>query len=202
MTFNESEMTFIKPTLADHPLLLLVKQQTRKRIGKAFIQEQVLEKIVDQAQEDENILGILLFGSVVSNTHTWKSDIDLVFIYDNHEPDSGLVKYFLSGVVIDKFYVTLENLVTNQKTVPYLLHMFAESKILFDRDGSVTPVIEALKQYFDQHPEIQEEWMQIKELHQVEKKGSQCGQVTIIDRWNQLEEKYSDGFRKRTFFKI
>ena len=80
--------------------------------------------------------------------------------------------------------------------------MFSEGKIIFDRDGSVTPIVDALRQYFAQHPEIQEEWLRIKELHQVEKKGPQCGQVTIIDRWNQLEEKYSNGLRKRTFFNI
>lgn len=202
MASSKSEMTFIKPTIADHPIFLWGKQFARKLFGKSLMQELVLQKMVHQAQEDENILGLLLFGSVVSNTHTWKSDIDLVLIYNKHEPDSGLIKYFLSGVVIDKFYATLENLITNQKTVPYLLHMFAEGKILFDRDGSVTPVIEALKKYFAQHPEIQEEWVQIKELHQVEKKGPQCAQVTIIDRWNQLEDKYSDGSRKRTFFMV
>jgi hypothetical protein len=80
--------------------------------------------------------------------------------------------------------------------------MFSEGKIIFDRDGSVAPVVDALRQYFAQHPEIQEEWLRIKELHQVEKKGPQCGQVTIIDRWNQMEEKYSNGLRKRTFFNI
>lgn len=202
MINNRSEMTYIKPTIADHPIFLWFKQYTRKLTGKAFLQEEVLEMLVNHAREDENLLGVLLFGSVVSNTHTWKSDIDIVYIYNTHEPVSGLVKYFLSGVVIDKFYATLENLKENQQTVPYLLHMFSEGKIIFDRDGSVTPIVDALRQYFAQHPEIQEEWLQIKELHQVEKKGPQCGQVTIIDRWNQLEEKYSNGLRKRTFFNI
>lgn len=202
MIKNRSEMTYIKPTIADHPIFLWFKQYTRKLTGKAFLQEEVLEMLVNHAREDENLLGVLLFGSVVSNTHTWKSDIDIVFIYNTHEPDSGLVKYFLSGVVIDKFYATLENLKENQQTVPYLLHMFSEGTIIFDRDGSVTPIVDALRQYFAQHPEIQEEWLLIKELHQVEKKGPQCGQVTIIDRWNQLEEKYSNGLRKRTFFNI
>jgi predicted nucleotidyltransferase len=202
MIKNKSEMTYIKPTIADHPIFLWFKQYTRKLTGKAFLQEEVLEMLVNHAREDENLLGVLLFGSVVSNTHTWKSDIDIVYVYNTHEPVSGLVKYFLAGVVIDKFYATLENLKENQQTVPYLLHMFSEGKIIFDRDGSVTPIVDGLRQYFAQHPEIQEEWLRIKELHQVEKKGPQCGQVTIIDRWNQLEEKYSNGLRKRTFFNI
>jgi predicted nucleotidyltransferase len=202
MIKNRSEMTYIKPTIADHPIFLWFKQYTRKLTGKAFLQEEVLEMLVNHAREDENLLGVLLFGSVVSNTHTWKSDIDIVYVYNTHEPVSGLVKYFLAGVVIDKFYATLENLKENQQTVPYLLHMFSEGKIIFDRDGSVTPIVDGLRQYFAQHPEIQEEWLRIKELHQVEKKGPQCGQVTIIDRWNQLEEKYSNGLRKRTFFNI
>jgi predicted nucleotidyltransferase len=202
METKNSEMTFVRPSIADHPAFLWFKQYTRKIAGKTFIQEDILTKIVDQMIMDENIIGVLLFGSVVTKAHTWKSDIDLIFIYKEHEPASGFIKYFKSGLTIDSFYVTLENLIENQKTVPYLLHMFTETKILFDRYGSVTPVIDEIKQYFDGNPEIQDEWTHIKELHQVEKKGPQCGQVTIIDRWNELEDKYSGGGRKRTFFNI
>ena len=35
-----------------------------------------------ELKADPNLLGILLFGSVASGTETWKSDIDLIFIYE------------------------------------------------------------------------------------------------------------------------
>ncbi len=130
----------------------------------------------------------------------WRSDIDLIFIYDDYEPASGLVNYFVSGVEVQYFYATLDSLIENQKRVPYLLHMFSKGTVLFDRHGTVTPVVNEIKQYFAAHPEIEAEWAHIKELHQVEKKGPQCQEITIIQRWDELEDKYSGGVRKRTFF--
>jgi predicted nucleotidyltransferase len=200
MERQQSEIRYEKPTVADHPVLLWFNQNIRGFTGRPMLQEDVLETVVNQALEDENVIGVLLFGSVASKSHTWKSDIDLIFIYEDHEPDSGLVNYFVSGVEVQYFYATLEALIENTKTVPYLLHMFSEAKVLFDRHGSVTPVVEKIRHYFASHPEILDEWAHIKELHQVEKKGPQCQQITILQRWDQLEDKYSGGVRKRTFF--
>jgi predicted nucleotidyltransferase len=202
METMNSEMRYDKPGIADHRIFLWLKQHTRKLLRKSYLQGEILEKIVKKAIKDENLLGILLFGSVVANTHTWKSDIDLIFIYNDHKPTSGLIKYFISGIGIDSFYATLENLIENQKTVPYLLQMFSEANILFDRHNTVTPIIDEIKQYFAKNLDIQKEWIRIKQSHQVEKRGSKCGQVTIIDRWNELEDKYSGGLRKRTFFNV
>ena len=70
-----------KPLVTDRPLFLWMEQKYRKFLGKPLLQEEVLDNVVTQAIRDENLIGILLFGSVASNTHTWKSDIDLIFIY-------------------------------------------------------------------------------------------------------------------------
>jgi predicted nucleotidyltransferase len=196
----KSEIRYEMPTLADHPIILWFKQKIRKIVGRSPLQESVLDSVIEQATADENVIGILLFGSVATKTHKWQSDIDMIFIYDSHEPASGLVDYFVSGILVQYFYATLETLIENQRTVPYLLHMFSEADILFDRNGTVTPVVNEIKQYFATHPDIEAEWLHIKELHQVEKKGSQCEETTIIQRWDELEEKYSGGTRKRTFF--
>lgn len=68
------------------------------------------------------------------------------------------------------------------------------------RRNTIAPVVERLRTYFAVHPDVAAEWVRLKELHQVEKKGPQCQQTTIIQRWDELEEKYSGGARKRTFF--
>ncbi|HSF80632.1 MAG TPA: nucleotidyltransferase domain-containing protein [Anaerolineales bacterium] len=180
---------------------LWLGQSFRQILGKPMLQEEVLDKVVNQLKADENLLGSLLFGSLASGTHTWKSDIDLIFVYQTHEPDFGLVNEIVDGIAVQYFFTTLDTLVKNQEKVPYLLHMFSEAKILYDRHGSVTPVIEQLRGYFAEHPQVEAEWIKIKELHQEEKKGSECSQTTIIQRWDQLEEKYSGGTRKRTFFR-
>ncbi len=106
----------------------------------------------------------------------------------------------MDGIAVQYFFTTLTTLIQNQENVPYLLHMFSEAKILFDRHGSVAPVVKRIEKYFAEHPEVEADWTRIKELHQVEKKGPVCGQTTIIQRWNELEDKYSGGIRKRTFF--
>ncbi|MGD2158614.1 MAG: nucleotidyltransferase domain-containing protein [Anaerolineales bacterium] len=183
-------------------IFLWLVQSFRKIQGKPLLQEEVLDKVVKQLKTDENLLGILLFGSLASRTHTWKSDIDLIFIYQNHEPTSGLVNKFVDGIAVQYFFITLDVLVENQETVPYLLHMFCDAEILYDRDGSVAAVIDQLKQYYAAHSEVVADWIKIKELHQVEKKGPACGQTTIIQRWDELEDKYSGGVRKRTFFRM
>lgn len=195
-----SEIRIEPPTVVDHPILLWFKQHIRILFGQSLVQEGLLNDLVKQKIADENVIGVILFGSVASKTHKWQSDIDLIFVYDNHEPPSGLVDYFVSGILVQYFYVTLNSLIENQKCVPYLLHMFSEGIVLFDRHSTVTPIVNEIKQYFAAHPEIESDWVRIKELHQIEKRGSQCQETTIIQRWDELEDKYSGGARKRTFF--
>lgn len=190
-----------KPLVTDHPVYLWLKQNFRKLQGKPPLQEEVLDKVVSQATSDENLIGILLFGSLASGTHTWKSDIDLIFIYQACQPNSGVANIIVDRVMVQYFFTSFETLVENQENVPYLLHIFSDGKILFDRNSTIAPLVERIKEYFDAHPEIEADWIRIKALHQVEKNGPVCAQTTIIQRWDELEEKYSGGTRKRTFFK-
>jgi predicted nucleotidyltransferase len=185
---------------ATQPVYLWLEQMLRKMRGRPSLQEEILEKLVLELKSDERLLGILLFGSVASGTQSWKSDIDLIFIYENYDPPSGLVNRWINGIEVQYFFTTLDTLIQNQETVPYLLHMFCDAEILFDRQETVRPVIEQLRRYFAGHPDIAAEWLQMKDLHQVEKKGPACAQTTIVQRWDEMEEKYSGGRRKRTFF--
>ena len=191
-----------KPLVTDRPLFLWLEHNYRKLLGKPMLQEEVLDNVVTQAICDENLIGILLFGSLASGTHTWKSDIDLVFVYDTCQPASGLANIYVNGVVVQYFFTSFETLVENQENVPYLLHIFCNAKILFDRNGAVGPAVQQIEEYFSAHPEIEAEWAHLEELHQVEKKGPACAKTSILQRWDELEEKYSGGVRKRTFFRI
>jgi hypothetical protein len=191
-----------EPIVTDQPLFLWLEQSFRKLLRKPMLQEEVLEKVVAQATQDENLLGILLFGSLASGTHTWKSDIDLIFVYEKCEPSSGVANIIVDGVAVQYFFCSYEALVQNVGSVPYLLHMFCDAKILYDRHESVAPVVDQLKQYYAEHSEIEAEWIRFKDLHQVEKNGPACAQTTIFQRWDELEHKYSGGVHKRTFFRM
>jgi predicted nucleotidyltransferase len=202
---NTAKQRTTEPELSkfeNNSVALWLGQNLRKIQGKPSLQEEVLDKVVNQAQADENLIGILLFGSVASGTHTWKSDIDLIYIYETHEPPWGLVNRFVDGIAVQYFFTTLDTLIQNQETVPYLLHMFSEAEILYDHHGSVVPVIDKIRQYFATNPDVEADWMRIKQQHQEEKKGPECTRTTIIQRWNELEDKYSGGVRKRTFFRM
>lgn len=189
-----------EPTVTDRPFFLWLEQNYRKLLGKPMLQEEVLEKVVAQATRDENLLAILLFGSVASGTQTWKSDIDLIFVYQDCEPTSGVANLIVDGVMVQYFFCSYETLVESVKSVPYLLHMFCDGKILYDRHESIAPVVDQLQQYYAENPEIEAEWLRFKDLHQVEKNGPACAQTTIFQRWDELEAKYSDGVQERTFF--
>jgi hypothetical protein len=169
----------LEPQVTDRPVFLWLEQNLRKLQGKPMLQEEILDRVVTEAIMDENLVGILLFGSLASGTHTWKSDIDIIYVYETCEPSSGVTNIFVDGVVVQYFFTSYEILVQNQEAVPYLL-----------------------KQYFAAHPEIEAEWMRFKDLHQTEKNGPACTQTTIFQRWDELEDKYSGGVRKRTFFRI
>lgn len=197
---EKNEALSTRPLVTDQPLFLWLEQQTRKFLGKPLLQEEVLGKVVTRATGDQNLIGILLFGSLASGTHTWKSDIDLIFIYQTCQPASGVANLIVDGVMVQYFFTSLDTLIENQENVPHLLHIFCNAKILFDRHGTFTPVVNKIEAYFSMHPEVEEEWVQLKELHQVEKKGPVCAQTTILQRWDEMEEKYSGGVRRRTFF--
>lgn len=179
---------------------LWLEQISRRIQGKPLLQEAVLAKVLDQHRADENLLGILLFGSLAAGNHTWKSDIDLILIYQAQDPPAGMTNLFVEGIAVQYFFCTLQNLVENQQAVPYLLHMFSEATILFDRHGTVGPVLDQLQGYFAAHPEVAEDWARFKREHSKEKNGPECAQTTILQRWDELEDKYSGGSRKRSFF--
>jgi predicted nucleotidyltransferase len=191
----------IQPVLPDHPLLLWMNQIYRKLLGKPMLQKEVLGAVVAQARKDQNVVGILLFGSLATGTHTWKSDIDLIIVYQACQPESGVANILIDRVIVQYFFTSIDTLLENVENVPYLLHFFCRAKILFDRHGTFSPLVTRVEDYFSAHPEIEEEWVRIEALHQEEKNGPACAQTTILQRWDQLEEKYSGGTRRRTFFR-
>jgi len=166
-----------------------------------LVHEAILEKEVAKVMADENTIGLLLFGSVASGTHNRKSDIDLLRIYKTHKPATGIKNRRAGGVKVGTVFFTYETLVHSQETFPYLLHIFVNAKLLFDRNQTIEPVLEKVRQYFLSHPEVEEDWDRIYARFRVEKNASKCEQTTILQVWDELEDRYSDWARKRTFFK-
>ncbi len=165
--------------------------------------DQTLEKLLVKAKSDPNTLCFLVFGSVASGTHNENSDIDVMTILRSHKPSSGINKMTVDGIIVDSLFFTNEVLTQSVSTVPYLLHTLGNAKLLFDRDGTIEPLLGEIKNYFAANPEIEREWEGYHKQLKEAKMKSECAGATgktIVDVWNELEERYSCGKTKRPFF--
>ncbi len=162
--------------------------------------EQILEQLLVKAGSDSKILGFLVFGSVASGTHNEKSDIDTMTILRNHKPSSGIENTTIDGIKVGNIFFTHEILNRSVNTVPYLLHPLGNAKLLFDRENTIKPLLKAITSYFDENPEIENEWSRYYKQLKEEKAQFGHEKTTIIDVWNELEKRYSEGKIKRPFF--
>ena len=176
--------------------------QTRAKNEKKH--DEVLAKLNQQTKNDPNTIGFLVVGSVATRTHTAKSDIDVITILRTKKPSSGINQTIVDDIIIDSLYFTFDILVESVNTVPYLLHTLVNSKILYDRENTIKPLIESVKDYFKKNPEIENVWKIQFETSKKVKEETGCRanseNGTIIDVWNLLEKRYSGGKTKRPFF--
>ena len=162
--------------------------------------DQILEQLLSDAESNLDILGFFIFGSVASGTHRVDSDIDTITVLRENKPTSGIDNTPVEGVKVGNIYFTYEILVHSVETVPYLLHPLGEAKLLFDREGNVQPLIDKIRGYFVDHPEVVDQWNSYYELLKEEKAQFGYEKTTIVDVWNELEKRYSNGKIKRPFF--
>jgi len=163
--------------------------------------DQILEQLLVKAKSNSNTLGFLVFGSVALGTHHEKSDIDVMTILRKHEPSSGLENMVIDDIKVGNIFFTYEVLTHSVNTVPYLLHILGNAKLLFDRENTIKPLLEKINNYFVENPEMGDEWNQYYKQLGEEKKQFGYEKTTIIDVWNKLEKRYSGGEIKRTFFR-
>jgi predicted nucleotidyltransferase len=156
--------------------------------------------LVVDAENNPNVLGFLLFGSVALGTHRQDSDIDVITVLHTNKPTSGIDNTSIDGIKVGNIYFTYGILTHSVETVPYLLHPLGEAKLLFDRDGEIKPLLARIRQFFAEHPEIVDEWNEYYKLLKDEKAQFGYEKTTIVDVWNALERRYSGGKIKRRFF--
>ena len=162
--------------------------------------EQILEQLLVKAKSDPNIIGFLVFGSVATGTHHEKSDIDVITILRKQKPSSGIKNTVTDGIKVGNVYFTYEILTHSIDTVPYLLHILGNAKLLFDRENTIKPLLNKINDYFDENPEIENDWNRYYKQFKEEKIKFGHEKTTIIDVWNELEKRYSGGKTKRPFF--
>ena len=161
---------------------------------------EILKQLIAAAESSPNTLGYLLFGSVATGTQREDSDIDIITVLRTSKPTSGIDNTPVAGIKVGNIYFTYEIFVHSVETVPYLLHPLGEAKLLVDREGKIQPLLEAIKAYYVDHPEMVAEWNRYYALLKQEKAEYGYEKTTIVDVWNELEKRYSGGRVKRRFF--
>lgn len=161
---------------------------------------EILSILVEQAVADPSVLGFLLFGSVARGTEREDSDIDVLTVLRADDTKAGIRNRRLDGIKVGDLSFSLATLEHSVETVPYLLHPLVEAKILLDRDGTIGPLLDRIRTWFDDHPELVAEWAIVYERLRIEKATYGCEQTTIIDVWNELERRHSGGRVRRRFF--
>jgi predicted nucleotidyltransferase len=162
--------------------------------------EEILRQLVAKAENDSNVLGFFVFGSVATGTYRENSDIDVITVLRTNKPESGISNTPVDGIKVGDLYFTYNVLVHSVENFPYLLHPLGEAKLLFDREGKIKPLLERIREYYVNHPEFVEDWGKYYELLKVEKAQFGYEKTTIVDVWNELEKRYSNGKTKRQFF--
>jgi predicted nucleotidyltransferase len=163
-------------------------------------QDEILKQLIAAARDDPNVLGYLLFGSVARGTQRADSDIDVITILQANSQDWGINNTTNDGIKVGNIYLAFDVLVHSVEEVPYLLHPLVEAKLLVDRDGRIAPLLKEIRTYFDEYPQIVDEWNGYYEKLKEEKAQFGYEKTTIIDVWNELEKRHSGGKTRRRFF--
>jgi len=162
---------------------------------------EILRQLVADAQDDPNLLGFLVFGSVAAGTHREGSDLDIITVLRTNTPTSGIHNTRVNGIKVGNVFFTREVLIHGAEQVPYLLNPLVKANLLFDREGDLQPLIERIGDFFTGHPEIVDEWAGYYGQFKEEKAQFGYEKTTIVDVWNELEKRHSGGGFKRRFFR-
>lgn len=161
----------------------------------------ILDQLVQEWMKERNILGVLVFGSCARGDHRPDSDIDVMLVYRSHKPTSGIEDLDMEGIKVGKAFFTFDVLKHSVYDVPYLLHFVSDAKLLFDREGTIQPLLDELQACFQNNPDVVEDWKHINMRFKHEKERYGYEKTTLMEVWNELEGSYSEGEIKRTFFR-
>ena len=102
----------------------------------------IINKFVQKWQKEENIEGIIIFGSYVNGFFNSTSDLDFLIILNNEAKWYGRGSTIIDGITIEYFINTLNNFQNAFKRDfnnynPVNTNMIANSKILFDKNNNM-----------------------------------------------------------------
>jgi len=110
--------------------------------------QMLLQQIVAEAMHQEDVLGILLIGSVARGEALPGSDLDMHFIVApgssrKTEPE------FRQGILIERSYVDMAQAQAKLESNPMSIYSYLDGRILFDPQGLLAQLKEQAKKRFE-----------------------------------------------------
>lgn len=146
--------------------------------------EEALEKFLSAYKDEDYFLGAILTGSYVTGNNTPNSDIDVYIVSKDDTPwrergnklvDGYLIEYFINPKWKILAYMESERKELAMSTT----NIFINSKILYDKDGSVQELIDFANNSRNTIDEIEIDDFKYK---------SNC--YSVWDAFDELEDKY------------
>jgi hypothetical protein len=83
---------------------------------------------------------------------------DVLTVLRADDTKAAIHNRMLDGIKVGDMSFSVATLEHSVETLPYLLHPLVEAKVLLDRDGTVSPLLDRIAANFDAHPEVVAEW--------------------------------------------
>jgi predicted nucleotidyltransferase len=123
---------------------------------QSIVHRRIVSDIYHETIRDDEIIGLLLQGSVARGDCYQTSDLDVLVLLK-----SGLNRPFLSeyrdNILVEIKYANFEQSVNNCKATPMGIYNFLDSVILFDHQGKLRQLRELAQNTFNQYQTTQSE---------------------------------------------
>jgi len=119
--------------------------------------EELVKEITQELYENDNVLALILYGSVSRHEENANSDIDLMIITSEYLLQKRHV--MRRGIMIEFLEAHLDflrNFIT-EKEVP-VLFLLANGVVLFDKIGATEPLIDEARKILEQGPCANTKW--------------------------------------------
>lgn len=120
--------------------------------GLSFIQYQhhtkLIEEIINELSNKDEVIGILLIGSVARGDAHYNSDLDLYILIEGEIKKKFICEERLDTLVEFK-YATLNQIKLNLESNHMEMYSFLDGKILLDRKGTLEDLIDIAQRKYD-----------------------------------------------------
>lgn len=151
--------------------------------------ERLLDRLVDEARRDPELVALAVFGSVAAGRHRPDSDLDLLAVLVDHPEPWGIDKLERDGIEVDRVRFTARYLAQASAATPWLLHPFLGARVVHDPTGAVTPLIAGLRDWFAANPEVVEVWERHAANRQEDRRTGVC-RTTLLDAVAELGRRF------------